>query len=82
MPCPLRSHVPDSLNQCVVLWISRLLVQDLYGFSVQVHILSFESDPVNPSHFIPVIVLNEQIEIVSIAEHRPFHRQILNLRGL
>ena len=41
-PCPGPCHVADSYYRCMVLWISSFLVQNLYGFSVEPHKLSFE----------------------------------------
>lgn len=56
MACAGGSHIPNTLNQGMILGIRRLLVQNLDRLSVKIHEFSLESDPVDPSHIIPKIV--------------------------
>ena len=66
----------------MVLRISRLLIQDLDGFPVQLGELALESDPIYSADIVSVVVFEEEVQVVHITKGRPLHWDFLDLVGL
>lgn len=79
---PLRSQIANALDQRVILGIGGLLIQDLDSLSIKKRKLPLDANPIEASHLIPEVILNEEVEVVRIAEKSPLDRDVLNFRCL
>ena len=83
MSSPTRSApLPDARHQLMILRIRRLLIQHLEWLPIQLRKFSLETDPIHPCNITPIIVFQEQRQIVSIAKLSPLDLQLLDIIGL
>ncbi len=65
----------------MILRIRRFLIQNLHRLSAQILDLPLKPHPPNPRHFISIIILHVQIQVIRIPEQRSLDRYFLNVVG-
>ena len=66
----------------MILRIRRLFIKHLKRLPIQLRKFPLEPNPIHPCNIIPIIILDEQRQIVCISEFCSLHLQLLNIIGL